>query len=144
MNLGDEMSSACFTGHRKIKCNVSELKTQLYDKLQELILHDGLTIFYIGGARGFDEIAARIVLLLREQYQQIELHLILPYSSEEQTVDYSDDEKAEYFRIKELANSVEYIDIVKIADSMKKRNAKLVECADSYCICYYILDMARQ
>lgn len=134
--LGDYvMSSISFTGHRKLPEDISALTQRLYDRLEEEI-QNGATDFNTGGAVGFDSEAASVVLKLREIYPYIKLHLILPCSNEEQTEKWSDAEKAEFNRILNLADSVEYTSEHHYDGCMKKRNARLVELADC-CYCYW-------
>ncbi len=77
--------SACFTGHRSFTGDTTNLEARLYDILERAINKESVKDFYVGGAVGWDELAAQTVLKLREIYPQIELHLILPCSNEEQS-----------------------------------------------------------
>lgn len=129
------MSSISFTGHRRLSCDAVTLSQTLYRRLDEEI-QNGATYFNAGGAAGFDCLSAAVVLKLREEYPHIKLHLILPCSNEEQTAKWADAEKAEFYRILNLADSVEYISDHYYDGCMKKRNARLVELAD-YCFCYW-------
>lgn len=95
----------------------------------------GTADFYSGGACGFDTAAARTVLELKKIYP-VRLHLILPCCNEEQTLKMTADEKAEFMHILALADSIEYISEHCGKDSMKKRNLRLVESADT-CICFF-------
>lgn len=133
--------SACFTGHRNFTGNTKNLDTRLYDILERAINKKSVADFYCGGAVGWDELSAQTVLKLREVYPHIELHLILPCSNEEQTAKWTKEQKAEFFRILGLANSVEYTSEHYYNGCMKVRNARLVELAD-FCFCF--LDTNRQ
>ena len=81
------------------------------------------------------------VLKLREVYPQVELHLILPCSNEEQTAKWTEEQKTEFYRILDFADSVEYTSERYYNGCMKVRNARLVELAD-FCFCFW--DMSRQ
>ena len=129
------MRSISFTGHRKLSEDATVLKRRLYQRLEEEI-KNGATDFNAGGAVGFDCIAAAIVLKLRGVYPHIKLHLILPCSNEEQTEKWSEAEKAEFYRILNLADTAEYTSDHYYNGCMKKRNARLVELADC-CFCYW-------
>lgn len=133
--------SACFTGHRIFTGDTTNLETRLYDILERAIIKMTVADFYTGGAVGWDELAARTVLKLREVYPHIELHLILPCSNEEQTAKWSTEQKTEFYRILGLADSVEYTSEHYYKDCMKVRNARLVELAD-FCFCFW--DTNRQ
>lgn len=133
--------SACFTGHRIFTGDTTNLETRLYDILERAIIKMTVADFYTGGAVGWDELAVRTVLKLREVYPHIELHLILPCSNEEQTAKWSTEQKTEFYRILGLADSVEYTSEHYYKDCMKVRNARLVELAD-FCFCFW--DTNRQ
>ena len=129
------MKAACFTGHRKIKEDTSLLSQRLYETLEKHI-PCGLTDCYIGGAIGFDTIAALTVLRLRKKYPLIKLHLVLPCPSEEQSKDMSDSDRERYNEIVSSSDSIEIVSEQLTRGCMKARNARLVEHAD-ICFCYY-------
>ena len=128
--------SACFTGHRDISENPKRLSEGLYAVLDKLISEDNLTDFYAGGANGFDTIAALNVLKLRSKYPDIKLHLVLPCSNEEQTKNWSPTQKYDFKSVLSRADSIEYTSEHYYKGCMGKRNARLVENATDYCICY--------
>lgn len=125
-----KINSACFTGHRVISGDKALLANKLYSVIEQYIIEYGLTDFYSGGAVGWDELAARTILKLHEVYPQIRLHLILPCSKEEQTAAWTKEQKAAFFRILVLADTVEYTSEHYYDGCMKVRNARLVELAD--------------
>lgn len=133
--------SACFTGHRSLTGDTTNLETRLYDILERAINKESVTDFYAGGAVGWDELTARTVLKLREIYPQIKLHLVLPCSNEEQTAKWTKEQKTEFYCILGLADSVEYTSEHYYNGCMKVRNARLVELAD-FCFCFW--DTNRQ
>ncbi len=130
------MKSACFTGHRNLAEDTSQLEERLYNVLERAITNAGITDFYSGAAIGFDEICSKMVLKLREKYPNIRLHLILPCSSQEQTAKWSTVQRSEYMRILEAADTVEQTSQYYYDGCMKRRNAHLVELAD-YCFCFF-------
>ena len=73
---------------------------------------------------------------LRGIYPHIRLHLILPCSNEEQTEKWSEEERAEFYRILKLSDTTEYTSEHYYDGCMKKRNARLIELADC-CFCYW-------
>ena len=135
------MQSACFTGHGSFTGDTTNLEVRLYDILERAINKESISDFYCGGAVGWDELAARTVLKLREVYPHIKLHLILPCSNVEQTTKWTTEQKTEFYRILGLADSVEYTSECYYNGCMKVRNARLVELAD-FCFCF--LDTNRQ
>ena len=134
----ENIKSACFTGHR----NFSEVsKEMLFEKLVETIRNlyekENVTNFYNGGAFGFDELAAKAVIYLRDLGRlPIKLFLVLPCPSEYQT---------KYWN---LLDTIEHELLIKASDvcfhTSKKyhrscmfiRNKELVNRANSFCICY--------
>ena len=128
------MKSVCFTGHRNVKVT-NELVVLLNEILTSLIANGAVT-FIAGGANGFDELAAKTVIKLREEYPHIKLHLVLPCSSEEQTAKWNDMQKSEYQKILKSVDKVEHTSNNYYDGCMKVRNARLVELADC-CVCYY-------
>ena len=124
----------CFTGHRKIT-DTDELREKLENVLI-ILIENGTTDFYAGGAVGFDLLCEQTVLKLREKCPYIKLHLILPCNETEQTYGWTSDNKAEYHRILLASDSIEYVSEHNTKNCMKKRNARLVELSDC-CVCYY-------
>ena len=130
--------SACFTGHRALSENAKQLYDRLYAALEPLVTEQGVTDFYAGGAIGFDTIAAKCVLRLRDAHPgMVHLHLVLPCSNEEQTRGWTAEQKYEFRVILQRADTVEYTSQHHDEKCMGRRNAKLVEHAADYCICYY-------
>lgn len=77
--------SACFTGHRDMAESESAVSERLYILIEKLVTEEQIAVYYAGGAVGFDTVAAKCVLRLREKYPQVRLRLVLPCSNEEQT-----------------------------------------------------------
>ena len=84
----DKMACCCFTGHRpsrfRFKYDESaglckEIKTVLHVLAKKLYEEMDVKRFWCGGALGVDTWAAEAVLKLKEQYQDIDLCLALPF-----------------------------------------------------------------
>ena len=101
--------SACFTGHRTIKADISTFSALLSSVIEMLIADKGVTDFYAGGAYGFDAVSAFSVLHLKENYPEVKLHLVLPCPFEEQSAKWNEAQKAEYQHILGLADNVEQV-----------------------------------
>jgi uncharacterized phage-like protein YoqJ len=83
------MLTVCFTGHRPDKLggynclnplNVA-IECQLEDTIEELILK-GYNTFISGGALGVDQMAARNVITLKNEYPHIALIIARPFPSQ--------------------------------------------------------------
>ena len=129
--------SACFTGHRTLMTDMNSFSALLLSVIEQMITDRNITDYYAGGAYGFDAIASLSVLQLKEKYPEVRLHLILPCSNEEQTDGWNIKRKTEFENILGLADSVEQVSERYYNGCMKARNARLVELATDYCICYW-------
>ena len=129
--------SVCFTGHRTIDGDREKLSARLYALLERLVTEKKVTDFHTGGAVGWDALAALTVLKLRESYPEVKLHLVLPCPFEEQSTKWNEAQKTEYLHIFGLADSAEQVSDRYYNGCMKARNARLVELASDYCICYW-------
>lgn len=75
--MTDILKSVSFSGHRKITESVEEVGGRLRAAVLRCI-KNGKTNFIAGGALGFDILAERIILDLKEYYPNIMLTLALP------------------------------------------------------------------
>lgn len=129
--------SVCFTGHRTIAEDKEKLSARLYALLERLVTEQKVTDFYTGGAVGWDALAALTVLKLRESYPEVKLHLVLPCPFAEQSAKWNEAQKEEHKHIASLADTKEFTSEHLGKNTMKIRNARLVELATDYCICYW-------
>lgn len=125
--------SACFTGHRLIAdADASTLPSALKETVERLI-QQGVTVFYAGGALGFDMLAEETVLSLKPQYPQIHLILALPCQNQEKS--WSQDQKARYIHLLSQADRVIYTAEQYHRGCMHVRNRFMVD-NSRYCIAY--------
>lgn len=125
--------TCCFTGHREIP---PEKRAEIADRLERIIIslyQQGIRVYKAGGALGFDTLAARTVLRLRENCPGMKLILVLPCLT--QTKGWKPENIAEYERIKAQADKVVYISKEYTRGCMHKRNRYLVD-NSGVCICY--------
>ena len=126
----------CLTGHRQLPNSEKErekLKNNLRKAIAYLVKRE-VTIFYTGGAQGFDTLAAMTVLEMKALFPEIRLHLVLPCPN--QTQEWKPEEIALYEQIREHADEVSIISPDYTDDCMKKRNYYMV---DHSCACVYYL-----
>ncbi|MBP3381143.1 MAG: DUF1273 family protein [Clostridia bacterium] len=125
--------TCCFTGHRDIQPQELETIKQNIEKEVIALIKNGVTFFLAGGAIGFDTLAAKTVLSLKETYPHIQLHLVLPCAY--QAKSWSEQEKIEYENIKAAADSVKILSETYYRGCMQTRNRVMVD-NSCFCICF--------
>ncbi len=132
---GKPMYTACsFTGHRKIKAEHIASLPDLISRGIKYVYDRGCRDFYAGGALGFDTMAAKAVLRLRQAARDVKLHLVLPCYGQERHWSFADKEVYNY--ILGMADTVEYTSLEYTRNCMLIRNTRLVTLADVF-ISYY-------
>lgn len=125
--------TCCFTGHRDIaQDEKQEIKRQLERILRSLI-GKGIRYFGSGGARGFDLMAADVVLQLKKEFPHIRLIMVLP--CRDQTRGWKGEDTRHYERILTQADKVVYLQEKYSPGCMQKRNRHLVN-HSSVCVAY--------
>lgn len=140
-DLFNRVDGCCFTGHRPDALpafgdeRTEEMQHLLFllDRAVEAAVEDGVTEFYVGGAQGFDTLAAECVLQKQAQHPALSLHLALP--GQNQTSGWSAADKARYTKVLQKASEVWYASELCSPESMKRRNRYLVDHAGR-CIAY--------
>lgn len=128
------MTNVCFTGHRNMP-DSNLIENLLKNELISLI-KQGATDFYAGGALGWDMLCEKTVLLLKKQYPNIKLHMVLPCPCEIQTSKWKEADIKQYMQICESADSITVLSEKYYDGCMKQRNKALVSAAEC-CVCYY-------
>lgn len=130
--------TCCFTGHRDIPAqNISKVANRTEQYIRELI-GKGVRYFGVGGAIGYDTLAAQILFKMREaEYPGIKVILVYPF--EGYTSRWSAEQQAVYRQILPYYNKR-----VCVADQPSKgaylqRNRHLVD-NSAYCISYCVKD----
>lgn len=128
--------TCAFTGYRPSKmpwgydetdARCVEFRFRLREALEYLI-GQGYTDFMSGGALGFDQMAARIVLSLREKYPWIRLVMVIPFDG--QADKWSREQRGRWLEIIEASDRVIHISHEYDKGVFFKRNHYLVENAD--------------
>ena len=125
----------CFTGHRDMKAP-KWVRSKLAETIEKYI-QNGYDTFLAGGARGFDNLAADVVIGLKEKYPNIRLIVVLPFSNHyKHEKNWNADEIKEYKSV--LKRADEKITLLKEYESGSyfKRNRYLVD-NSSLCIAYH-------
>lgn len=123
--------ACCFTGPRSLPQNAIECITVRLNAEVEALIRQGVTHFLSGGARGFDLIAAALVVSKKEMGNDLHLHFILPYR--EYDALWSEREKKLCRDLLSEADTVRYIADFFRPGCIKKRDRYLIDHAD-YCI----------
>ena len=128
--------TCAFTGYRPSKMpwgydetdtRCVEFRFRLREALEYLI-GQGYTNFMSGGALGFDQMAAEIVLSLREKYSWVRLIMVIPFDG--QADKWSREQRERWLEIIEASDRVIRISHEYDKGVFFKRNHYLVENAD--------------
>ncbi len=79
-----EGKSCFFIGDREASNELLPILTQVVEKH---ISEYGVTVFIVGGYGGFDHLAAKAVISLKQQYPEITLSLLIPYHPTERPIE---------------------------------------------------------
>ena len=125
--------TCCLTGHQDVApWEEPKILTKLRYKVDALVWHD-YRYFGVGGARGFDRLAAEYLLNLRDRDKpRIRIISVLPYPGYMEGWDEEDIARQE--RILRRCNKVVYVSQEK-EGAFLARDRKLVD-ESSFCICY--------
>jgi len=122
----------CFTGHRKLPAHrINQIIKRLNDEVDALI-RQGVTEFISGGALGFDQIAASLIIAKRQMGENVRLIFALPHRGYDEK--WTTAQRNLYCGLLGGANEVRYISEAYAADCMKKRNFYMVE-NSKWCLC---------
>ena len=126
--------TVCFTGHREIRHEKCEFF--LRETIENLI-NKGFRFFGAGGARGFDSLAEKVVLDLKEsKYPHIHLILVLPFENQYlHETGWSKEEIDFYHYAKNKASKVVHLNPTYESGIYYKRNRHLVD-NSSVCVAY--------
>ncbi len=122
------MTVCSFTGHRRIPDDSRAALVGLLGRAVEYLYNNGVRRFCIGGAVGFDTLAAKEVLRLKMKHPDVSLVLILP--CQDQDGAWSERDREMYSYILTCADEVEYVCDSYERGCMKKRNKRLVDACD--------------
>ncbi|HMM05930.1 MAG TPA: SLOG family protein [Clostridiales bacterium] len=135
----DKSSTCCFTGHRKLpKEKIEQIIIRLDQEVENLI-NMGVTDFISGGALGFDQIAASLIIVKKEMGCKIRLIFALPCKNQDEF--WSDKQKRLYHNIIAEVDEVIYVSEEYANGCMKKRNRYMVD-QSAYCICALLRPMS--
>ena len=122
------VETVCFTGHRSIPEERAILIPRALDTIISGLIAMGAKSFRLGGAVGFDTIAALSVIEAREKNPQITLDLILP--CRDQADGWNENNTRAYNYILSQADSISYVCDKYRKGCMHERNRRLVDGSD--------------
>ena len=109
-----------------------EIKKRISD-VMDILIDNGVIYYGVGGALGFDTLAAQVVIEKRKQHPQIRLILVLPCKDQTKNWDVKDIER--YNNIMKQANKIVFTSEYYHPGCMFKRNRHLVD-NSAHCIAY--------
>lgn len=125
-------NACCFTGHRNLPQKKIEKILINLDREIENLIAKGVVDFISGGALGFDQIAASLIVAKKEMGKNIRLLFALPCKNQDDK--WNEKQRKLYQDLLLEADEVIY-DSEEYNDfCMKKRNEYMVE-HSAYCIC---------
>lgn len=129
--------TCCFTGHRKLpQEKIEQILIRLNQEVDNLI-SQGITDFISGGALGFDQLAASLIVAKKEMGNNIRLIFALPCKNQDML--WSAEQKRLYRGLLDEADEIIYVSEEYTNDCMKKRNQYMVD-RSAYCICALIFE----
>lgn len=125
--------SCSFTGRRNLEGeDIDLLCSNLKNEIKKLIQKNHKT-FLVGGAIGFDTIAAQTILSLKNTYSFIELYLVLP--SPDYGHNWDEYNKKIFNNIKDSSDKIIHASTKKVKGCNHIRNRYLID-NSSICIAY--------
>ena len=125
----DKEKSCCFFGHRKI-AETEELKNNLYEIIENLIVNEKVDTFFFGSKSQFDDLCHKIVTELKEKYPHIKR--IYVRSAFQHIPDWYEDSLLQHY---EDTYFPEHMENAGRA-SYVERNQEMINKSD-FCIVYY-------
>lgn len=90
-------NTCCFTGHRKLPADkIEKIMLRLNVEIERFI-GQGVTDFIVGGALGFDQLAASLIAAKKEMGESIRLIFALPCRNQDEQ--WSAEQKRLYFSL---------------------------------------------
>ncbi|MDD6160757.1 MAG: SLOG family protein [Oscillospiraceae bacterium] len=131
--------TCCFTGHRDIPIGrAQEIAERTANEIRKLIVNHGVCFFGVGGAIGYDMLAAKVLFRLREtEFPDIKVILVYPFDGF--TDRWSPTQIADHQRLLPKYDKVVCVCDRPSREAYLKRNRHLVD-GSAYCIAYCTRD----
>jgi uncharacterized phage-like protein YoqJ len=125
-------TTCCFSGHRRLPRDKIEQIIKRLDREIDGLISQGVTDFISGGALGFDQLAASLIVAKKEMGREIQL--IFALTCKDQDSLWSTEQKTLYHNLLAEADEVVYVSEEYHDGCVKKRNLYMVV-HSAYCIC---------
>ena len=134
MSGTDRASTCCFTGHQDIPPGEAQkILTRVRYHVMPLI-YSGVLYFGVGGARGFDMLAAEYMLNLRDRDRnRIRIISVLPYPG--YTDAWAEEDRRRQEEIMRRSDKIVWVSPENRRGVYLERDRKLVD-GSAYCVCY--------
>ena len=126
--------TCCFTGHRDLpKADIPYIAQRTEERILSLIRR-GVLYFGVGGAVGYDTLAAQILFNLRDTIcPQIKVIVVYPFNGF--TRFWTDAQRSLYAELLPRYNKITQVSEKNCRGAYLQRNRHLVD-HSAYCICY--------
>ncbi|MEG1883167.1 MAG: SLOG family protein [Clostridia bacterium] len=131
--------TCCFTGHRKLPKEKIECIVLNLDREIDSLISRGVTNYISGGALGFDQIAASLIIAKKEMGHDVRLVFALPCRNQDEH--WNADQKRLYHKLLAEADEIVYVSEEYSDGCMKKRNRYMAD-RSAYCICAQLHPMS--
>lgn len=128
----NKATACCFTGHRTLPANKIQTLITNLDREIDALIEKGVTDFISGGALGFDQIAASLIVIKKETGKNIRLIFVLPCKNQDTL--WNEEQKKLYQGLLGEADEIIFVSEEYTPLCMRKRNNYMVE-HSAYCIC---------
>ena len=125
----DTTNTCCFFGHRKID-EMEELKNNLYEIIENLIVNEKVDTFLLGSKSQFDDLCHKIVTELKEKYPHIKR--IYVRSAFQHIPDWYEDSLLQHYEDTYFPEHMENAGRATYVE----RNQEMINKSD-FCIVYY-------
>lgn len=132
--MNNVQKTVCFSGHRVLYEPKDKIKVKTEIAVRKCI-EQGFETFILGGAVGFDTLAAETVLHIKEDYPNIRLIMDLPCPPEQQSLKWNDKQKEQYYKFLEQADKVCVLSPQYTDTCMLDRNRHMVD-SSALLVCY--------
>ena len=127
--------TCCFTGHRDLPAHkTQEIAVQIANMIRRLIIEKGVRFFGVGGAIGYDTLAAGVLFQLKEsEFPNIRVILVYPF--EGFTSRWTPYQKAAYDSLFSQYDKKVCVSGTAGKEAYLARDRRLVD-GSAYCIAY--------